>query len=50
MAGDPDDGSAFADLEQAQRIHPFCEEFERRRARAGGRPRIEEFLERARAA
>ena len=30
MAGDPDDQSSFADLEQAQRIHPFCEEFEAR--------------------
>ena len=28
--GDPDDRSALADLEQAHRIHPFCEEFEGR--------------------
>jgi eukaryotic-like serine/threonine-protein kinase len=46
MIGDPVDRSALADLEQAQRIHPFCEEFEAR-WRDGGAPRIEEFLERA---
>jgi serine/threonine protein kinase len=46
MADDRDSKSTRADLEQAQRIHPFCEEFESQ-WRAGGRPRIEEFLERA---
>ena len=46
MAGARDDRSTLADLEQAQRIHPFCEEFEAR-WREGGDPRIEESLERA---
>jgi eukaryotic-like serine/threonine-protein kinase len=46
MTGDRDQQSALDDLEQAQRIHPFCEEFEAR-WRAGGVPRIEEYLDRA---
>ena len=46
MAGDPLEPSSLADLEQAQRIHSFCEEFEAQ-LRAGDSPRIEEYLERA---
>jgi eukaryotic-like serine/threonine-protein kinase len=46
MAGDPLAPSKLRDLEQAQRIHSFCEEFETS-SRAGASPRIEEYLERA---
>jgi eukaryotic-like serine/threonine-protein kinase len=46
MAGDPPEQSSFHDLEQAKRIHSFCEEFEAR-SRAGAAPRIEEYLDRA---
>jgi serine/threonine-protein kinase len=46
MSGVQDERSALADLEQAQRIHRFCEDFERR-WRSGNRPQIEEFLNRA---
>jgi eukaryotic-like serine/threonine-protein kinase len=46
MAGDSVDKGPVHDLEQAQRIHSFCEEFEAR-CRAGDSPRIEEYLLRA---
>jgi serine/threonine-protein kinase len=46
MTGDRDEQSAFEDLDQARRIHPFCEEFEAH-WRAGGAARIEDYLERA---
>ena len=46
MAGDSLDASSPGDLEQAQRIHLLCEEFEGR-ARNGDWPRIEDYLDRA---
>ena len=46
MAGDSVDKGPVHDLEQAQRIHSFCEEFEAS-CRAGDSPRIEEYLLRA---
>ena len=46
MAGDPPLESSLHDLEQAQRIHSFCEDFEAR-SRAGAAPLIEEYLDRA---
>jgi eukaryotic-like serine/threonine-protein kinase len=46
MVGDHSDDSDGIDLDQARRIHAFCEEFECR-WRAGGRPRIEELIENA---
>jgi eukaryotic-like serine/threonine-protein kinase len=46
MAGDSLDASSDRDLEQAQRIHVLCEEFEAR-ARTAAWPRIEDYLERA---
>jgi serine/threonine-protein kinase len=45
MSGEREGRIAIADLEQAQRIHPFCEQFEAQ-WRAGSRPEIEEYLER----
>jgi serine/threonine-protein kinase len=46
MAGDSLEPSPSRGLEQARRIHLCCEEFEAR-WRAGGSPRIEDYLERA---
>ena len=46
MVGDRSADSAGVDLEQARRIHAVCEEFECR-WRGGGRPRIEELVEKA---
>ena len=46
MVGDHSDDRDAIDLDQARRIHAFCEEFECR-WRAGGRPRIEELVEKA---
>ncbi len=46
MAGDSLDLKSPGDLEQAQRIHLLCEEFEAA-ARQGNWPRIEEYLDRA---
>jgi serine/threonine-protein kinase len=46
MIGDRTDSTESLELEQARRIHAFCEEFEMR-WRAGERPRIEDMLARA---
>jgi serine/threonine-protein kinase len=46
MAGDSESQSKVADLEQARRIHPLCEEFEAQ-SRADAHPRIEDYLDRA---
>jgi serine/threonine-protein kinase len=46
MPGEIRDQSDPGGLEEARRIHSFCEEFECR-WRAGGRPRIEDLVEKA---
>ncbi len=50
MAGDSLEASSIRDLEQAQRIHSLCEEFEARARTGTGTgawPRIEDYLDRA---